>query len=101
MTCAHRNSVLCEPQGNVSWSESSEDDHHHDDDEEELFSRTILNTSHESEGEAREDREEDAESQRRTEPTILPTSPRHQIHSVIIHLQEGQRCVLQVLARCR
>lgn len=85
------NRVLCEPQGNVSWSESSEDDQHQEDEEEELFSRTILNTSHESEGEAGEDREEDAEVQRRTEPTILPTSPRHQIHSVIIHLQEGQR----------
>lgn len=83
--------MLHEPQGNVSWSESSEDDHHQEDEEEELFSRTILNTSHESEGEAGEDRDQDAEIQRRTEPTILPTSPRHQIHSVIIHLQEGQR----------
>lgn len=86
--------MIFEPQGNVSWSGSSEEDHHPEEDEEELFSRTILNTSHESEEETEEGSEENPEGQRRTEPTILPTSPRHQIHSVIIHLQEGQRSAL-------
>ncbi|KAG0726845.1 Dystrophin, isoform E [Chionoecetes opilio] len=80
-------SVLCEGQSSVSWSETSEDDHH-EEEEEELFSRTILNTSHESEGESREGTEGE---HRAAEPTILPTSPRHQIHSVILHLQDGHR----------
>lgn len=95
LASTHRNSVLCEPQGNMSWSDSSSEDHHLEDEEEELFSRTILNTSHETEEEAEVDKE-DTEGKRRTEPTIVPTSPRHQIHSVIIHLQEGQRWVSQV-----
>ncbi|KAK3873602.1 hypothetical protein Pcinc_021386 [Petrolisthes cinctipes] len=80
----------------VSWSESSEDEGQDDDnDEHELFSRTILNTSQDSHcmgGDNREGRGEGGMvAKRACEPTILPTSPRHQIHSVIMHLQEGHR----------
>ncbi|KAK8403967.1 hypothetical protein O3P69_000193 [Scylla paramamosain] len=89
------NSVVCEGQSSVSWSEGSEDDHHQEEEEEEeeeaLFSRTILNVSHESEEESQDDREGDDRGFRGIEPIILPTSPRHQIHSVIVHLQDGHR----------
>ncbi|MPC52871.1 hypothetical protein E2C01_046750 [Portunus trituberculatus] len=86
------NSVVCEGQNSVSWSEGSEDNHHQEEEEEEeaLFSRTILNVSHESEEESRHNRDDDR-GFRGTEPVILPTSPRHQIHSVIVHLQDGHR----------
>lgn len=80
----------------MSWSESSEDEGQDDEnDEQELFSRTILNTSQDSHyvgGGSGEGRGEEGEVAKRVcEPTILPTSPRHQIHSVIMHLQEGHR----------
>ena len=97
--CVYRNSASCEGQSSVSWSESSEDNHHQDEEEEEeeeLFSRTILNASHESEEESKDSREGDAGGHGGTEPIILPTSPRHQIHSVIVHLQDGHRLVVQV-----
>ena len=87
--------MVCEGQSNVSWSEGSEDDHHQEEEEEEaLFSRTILNVSHESEEESTDNRDGDDRGFRGTEPIILPTSPRHQIHSVIVHLQDGHRSVV-------
>ncbi|XP_045615250.2 dystrophin [Procambarus clarkii] len=84
-------SVLCEGKTRESSSESSEEE------EEELFSRTILHASHDNDSlSSEEGRINDVEQQscgfRNTaEPTILPTSPRNQIHSIIMHLEEGHR----------
>ncbi|KAG7176259.1 Dystrophin-like 1 [Homarus americanus] len=83
-------SLLCEGGARGSWSESSEED-------EELLSRTILHTSQDSnssfseEGSVRDNGQRNCGSGNTAEPTILPTSPRHQIHSVIMHLEEGHR----------
>ena len=49
--------------------------------EEELQSRTICHTEEEQGGIGNS----------LSEPLILPSDPRQQIHSVILHLQEGQK----------
>ncbi|XP_076031233.1 uncharacterized protein LOC143019482 [Oratosquilla oratoria] len=89
-------SILCEDQ--ICLDSSSEGE-----EEEELMSRTILHpddspqyndgAQEEQEGGGPNPQGAGAEklSQKSKEPTILPMSPRHQIHSVIMHLQEGQR----------
>lgn len=82
-------SLLCEGEARGSWCESSEGD-------EELYSRTILHASQDTDSAHSEESIEDedqrgCDSSNTAEPTILPTSPRHQIHSVIMHLEEGHR----------
>ncbi|CAL4198478.1 unnamed protein product, partial [Meganyctiphanes norvegica] len=85
--------------GSPGWSGSSGDDD--TEEEEELMSRTILHPDDDNdEGDGVEKPGEDDNSngakakssqQHCAEPTIIRTSPRHQIHSVIMHLEEGHR----------
>lgn len=87
-----RTSLLCEGGARGSWSECGEEE-----EERELFSRTIIHASQDSDSAHSEEESVKTDGQRNcchgstTEPIILPTSPRHQIHSVIMHLQEGHR----------
>ncbi|XP_071546494.1 uncharacterized protein [Panulirus ornatus] len=96
-TGCNMSSLLCESGVRRSWSECSEGE-----EERELFSRTILHVSQDDESAHTEEGSIKADEQRNhchgstTEPAILPTSPRHQIHSVIMHLQEGHSVLRQL-----
>lgn len=85
--------------GSHGWSGSSGDD---TEEEEELMSRTILHPDDDDdddgngveqfrEGENSNGAKAKVSQKHSSEPTIIRTSPRHQIHSVIMHLEEGHR----------
>lgn len=73
-----------------SWSDTSEEE---EEEEEELFSRTILQSCQDIDAspDVGENQENGRPSPGLAEPTIVPASHRHQIHSVIMHLQDGHR----------
>ncbi|XP_069996009.1 dystrophin [Penaeus vannamei] len=87
-------SLLCEAGGVQPWCGNSEDE---TEDEEELMSRTILHPSedndsnHSGDGNSGDSGRGSRGNGSPAEPTIMPTTPRQQIHSVIMHLEEGHR----------
>lgn len=89
-----RTSLLCEAGGVQPWCGNSEDE---TEDEEELMSRTILHPSedndsnHSGDGNSGDSGRGSRGNGSPAEPTIMPTTPRQQIHSVIMHLEEGHR----------
>ncbi|XP_064113179.1 dystrophin-related protein 2-like isoform X2 [Macrobrachium nipponense] len=92
-TSSNLTSLLCDG-GGEPWREDSCDD---SDGEEELMSRTIMHSTEDllsnrsSDSNSQDSGRGSRDIEDGPEPTILPNSPRHQIHSVIMHLQDGHR----------
>ncbi|KAK7084925.1 hypothetical protein SK128_015368 [Halocaridina rubra] len=76
------------------WREQNEED---SEAEEELLSRTIvhstedLDSNHSCDSNSQDSGRGSRDMENIPEPSILPSSPRHQIHSVIMHLEDGHR----------
>ena len=90
--------MLCEGGGSEPWREGNSED---SDGEQELMSRTIMHSRDDLDHSSSDSHSQDSGRGSRDledgpEPTILPSSPRHQIHSVIMHLQDGHRLELTI-----